>query len=86
VKHLLLKNATVYLAARTPNSARCVDAVKQLKADTGREPVVLELDLADLRSVRKAAEVFLKREQRLDMLFNSACVDCRVVHCGSSAD
>ncbi|KAF8512182.1 NAD-P-binding protein [Gautieria morchelliformis] len=72
VKHLLLKNAKVYLAGRSP--ARCADAVKQLKDDTGREPVVLNLDLADLPSVRRGAEEFLAKEERLDILYNNAGV------------
>ncbi|KAF8512183.1 NAD-P-binding protein [Gautieria morchelliformis] len=73
VKQLLLKNAKVYLAARS--ATRCEDAVKRLKEETGgKEPVILHLDLADLHSVKKAAEEFLSKEERLDILFNNAAV------------
>ncbi|KAJ7100925.1 NAD(P)-binding protein [Mycena belliarum] len=72
VKQLLLKNATVYLAARTPDKAAA--AIKQLEEETKRTAVFLQLDLADLRSVRTAAEVFLAKETRLDILFNNAGV------------
>ena len=71
MKQLLLKNAKVYLAGRNPE--KCEDAVKRLKEETsGKEAVWLRLDLADLENVRSAAEEFLSREERLDVLFNNA--------------
>ncbi|KAF7303475.1 Short-chain dehydrogenase/reductase family protein [Mycena indigotica] len=73
VKQLLLKNATVYLAARSPEKAAI--AIAQLKAETnGKEAVFLQLDLADLPSVKKAAEAFLAQEEKLDVLINNAGV------------
>ncbi|KAJ7223493.1 NAD(P)-binding protein [Mycena pura] len=72
VEHLLLKNARVYLAARP--GAKSTAAVRKLEAETGRAPVFLELDLADLTSVRRAATTFLAQESRLDVLFNNAGV------------
>ncbi|KAJ7635521.1 NAD-P-binding protein [Mycena polygramma] len=72
VKQLLLKTATVYLAARSPDKAR--EAIARLQEETGKAAVFIELDLADLRSVRKAAEAFLKVESRLDLLFNNGGV------------
>ncbi|KAF7369232.1 Short-chain dehydrogenase/reductase family protein [Mycena venus] len=72
VKQLLLKNATVYLAARSLDKA--FDAINRLKAETGRSAIFLQLDLADLRSVRKAAEEFLAKESKLDFLFNNGGV------------
>ena len=70
-KQLLLKNAKVYLAGR--DGGKCEAAAKKLKEETkGKEPVILQLDLADLVSVRKAAEEFLEKEERLDVLFNNA--------------
>ena len=81
MKHLLLKNAKVYLASRSPT--RCADAAKQLKEETGREPFVLNLDLADLKSVREAAEEFLAKEDRLDILFNNAWVGAAVCGCAA---
>lgn len=72
VRELLLKNAMVYLAARSPSKAK--EAVTKLKEDTGKVALFLQLDLADLHSVRKAAQEFLDKEDRLDILFNNAYV------------
>ncbi|KAJ6622275.1 NAD-binding protein [Mycena sp. CBHHK59/15] len=72
VKQLLLKNATVYLAARSPEKAAA--AITQLQRETQKCAVFLELDLADLASVRRAAEAFLAQESRLDVLFNNGGV------------
>lgn len=55
---LLEHNATVYLAARDPRKA--ADAIAQLKSETGKDANFLALDLADLASVRRAAETFLE--------------------------
>ncbi|KAJ7642268.1 NAD(P)-binding protein [Roridomyces roridus] len=72
VKYLLMKNAKVYLAARSPDKA--VAAIKRLEEETKKSAIFLELDLADLKSVRKAAEEFLEKEGKLDVLFNNAGV------------
>lgn len=72
VKQLLLKNAKVYLAARSPEKAAA--AIKRLEGETQKSAVFLQLDLADLRSVRRAAETFLSQESRLDILFNNGWV------------
>ncbi|KAF7289657.1 hypothetical protein HMN09_01328200 [Mycena chlorophos] len=78
VKVLFAKGATVYLAARSESKAK--EAIARLEnevpaTDSGRGKVVfLELDLSDLRSVRKAAEEFMVKETRLDVLFNNAGV------------
>ncbi|KAJ7052922.1 NAD-P-binding protein [Mycena amicta] len=69
VRQLLLKNAVVYLAAR--DTSKTANALKSLERETGRLPVFIELDLSDLRTVKRAAEAFLEREQRLDILFNN---------------
>ncbi|KAJ7025649.1 NAD-P-binding protein [Mycena alexandri] len=72
VKQLLLKNAKVYLAARSPEKAAA--AIKRLEGETKKSAVFLQLDLADLRSVRRAAETFFSQESRLDILFNNGGV------------
>ncbi|KAJ6579231.1 NAD(P)-binding protein [Mycena vulgaris] len=72
VKVLLQKNATVYLAARSP--AKGKEAIAQLETETGKRAEFLELDLADLSKVRQAAEAFLAKESRLDILFNNGGV------------
>ncbi|KAJ7084581.1 NAD(P)-binding protein [Mycena belliarum] len=72
VKQLLLKNAKVYVAARSPEKAH--DAIKRLEQETKKTAIFLQLDLADLTSVRKAAETFLAQESKLDILINNAGV------------
>ncbi|KAK7053500.1 hypothetical protein R3P38DRAFT_3576308 [Favolaschia claudopus] len=72
VKALLLKNAEVYLAARSKSKG--MEAIQQLQTETGKRAEFIALDLADLRSVRKAAEEFLSREMKLDVLFNNGRV------------
>ncbi len=62
----------MYLAARSKEKADT--AITSLKAETGREAVFLQLDLADLSSVQRAAEEFLHIEHELHILFNNACV------------
>ncbi|KAF7350730.1 Short-chain dehydrogenase/reductase family protein [Mycena sanguinolenta] len=71
-KELLLKGASVYLAARTPSKG--IQAIDQLEAETTRRAKFLELDLADLQSVRRAATKFLHQESTLDILFNNGQV------------
>ncbi|KAG8770413.1 hypothetical protein FRC12_004276 [Ceratobasidium sp. 428] len=56
-KVLLNKGAKVYLAARS--KVKADDAIEWLKAETGgKTPEFLQLDLADLPSVRRAVEEF----------------------------
>ncbi|KZW03701.1 NAD(P)-binding protein [Exidia glandulosa HHB12029] len=73
-KALLRKNAKVYGAARS--KAKAEAAIADLRASSGGkgEIVYLELDLADLASVKRAAEEFLSHESNLDILFNNAGV------------
>ncbi|KAI0046508.1 NAD-P-binding protein [Auriscalpium vulgare] len=72
-KVLLSRNAKVYLAARS--EAKAHEAIAELKAHTGKEDVhFLRLDLADLTSVRRAAEEFTANEQHLHLLFNNGGV------------
>lgn len=55
---LLVKNAKVYLAAR--NKSKADKAISELKQSTGKEAIFLELDLANLKSIKKSAETFLR--------------------------
>lgn len=57
IQALLQHNAKVYLAARS--KARAEAAIADLKTATGKEAIWLELDLANLASVRHAAKEFL---------------------------
>ncbi|KAJ7612679.1 NAD-binding protein [Roridomyces roridus] len=73
VKHLLLKNAKVYLAGRSREKGTA--AVERLEQETGgKTAIFIQLDLADLASVRRAATEFLALESRLDVLFNNGGV------------
>ncbi|PCH39964.1 NAD(P)-binding protein [Wolfiporia cocos MD-104 SS10] len=72
VKALLAHNATVYMAARS--RARAEAAIAEPQRTTGRSARFLDLDLASLASVRRAAEDCSKTQ--LHVLFNSGCVLC----------
>ncbi|KAJ7255763.1 hypothetical protein C8J57DRAFT_1345567 [Mycena rebaudengoi] len=72
VKQLLLKNAKVYLAARSAEKG--AEAIRRLEEETKKTAIFIQLDLADLRSVRKAADAFLAQESHLDILFNNGGV------------
>ena len=62
----------MYLAARTKSKAD--EAIKDLKAVTGKSAIFLQLDLASLASVKAAAAEFTSKESALHVLFNSAGV------------
>ncbi|KAJ7170180.1 NAD-binding protein [Mycena filopes] len=71
VKALLEHNAVVYIAAR--NETKTKAAIEELQKVTGGKTASsLVLNLEDLHSIRKAAEQFIQRETRLDILFNNA--------------
>jgi retinol dehydrogenase 12 len=55
---MLIHNAKVYMAARSPEKAR--EAIADLKRETGKEALFLQLDLSDLQSVKESAAEFLK--------------------------
>ncbi|KZT73289.1 NAD(P)-binding protein [Daedalea quercina L-15889] len=74
VKVLLERNAKVYMGARDEKKARV--AIEELKEQTGKEAIFLELNLANLASVRKSADEFLSKEKELHVLFNNAGVTC----------
>ncbi|KAG6907099.1 hypothetical protein DXG01_010512 [Tephrocybe rancida] len=69
VRALLSHNAKVYMASR--NAEKAKTAIEELEKDTGKKAFFLELDLASLRSVRKAAAEFSSKEQELHTLFNN---------------
>ncbi|KAI0725375.1 NAD(P)-binding protein [Fomitopsis betulina] len=72
VKVLLSHNAKVYMASRDENKARI--AIEELKEQTGKEAVYLELNLANLASVRNSAAEILSKETELHVLYNNAGV------------
>ena len=57
-KVLLTHDAKVYFACRNETKAR--EAIEDLREVTGKEGIFLPLDLADLHSVKAAADIFLK--------------------------
>ncbi|WP_460664123.1 oxidoreductase [Kribbella swartbergensis] len=69
---LLRHGADVLVAARNPEKA--AQAAETLRQASGREPDVVELDLADLTSVEKAADQVAKSYDKLDLLVNNAGV------------
>ncbi|RYP80655.1 hypothetical protein DL769_002337 [Monosporascus sp. CRB-8-3] len=76
VAHILYsKNAKVYVAARSKEKA--INAIKEIKERTPQSKgqlVFLQLDLADLSTIKVSAEEFLSRETSLHVLFNNAGV------------
>jgi NAD(P)-dependent dehydrogenase (short-subunit alcohol dehydrogenase family) len=65
--------ATVLMACR--NQAKGADALAQVRGEhPGASAELLELDLADLASVRRAADEARARHPRLDVLINNAGV------------
>ncbi|KAI9443884.1 NAD(P)-binding protein [Lactarius indigo] len=66
VKHLLAHNAKVYLAARSAQKAN--EAIAELKNETGKQAIFLQLDLSDIPAIRKSAQEFLSKESQLHVL------------------
>jgi len=61
----------VYIACRDEEKAR--SAIEELKQATGKDSIFsLKLDLADLTSVKTAAEEFIGKESELHTLYNNA--------------
>jgi hypothetical protein len=55
---LLNHNAKVYIASR--NAQKAGEAIKELKKETGKDAHFIKLDLADLKSVKAAAEDYTR--------------------------
>ncbi|KAG8866649.1 hypothetical protein FRB97_003814, partial [Tulasnella sp. 331] len=64
------KNAKAYMAPRP--RTRAEEAIEDIEAKTGKRAIFLELDLASLDSITKAAREFQRQEGVLDVLFNFA--------------
>ncbi|KAJ5328850.1 NAD(P)-binding protein [Penicillium brevicompactum] len=76
-KILYAANAKIYLAGRSEK--RVLEAIRLIRDETPLSQgdlVWLPLDLSDLASVKMAAEEFLSKEERLDVLWNNAGVMC----------
>ena len=60
----------MYIATRCEDKAQA--AIDELKSSTGKETIFfLELNLADLDSVKAAAEEFIRKEPELHTLYNN---------------
>ncbi|KAM6530428.1 short-chain alcohol dehydrogenase [Fusarium falciforme] len=69
------RHGTVYIAGRSKQKAdAAILAIKKENPSSQGRLEFLELDLADLASVAKAASDFMSREDRLDVLTNNAGV------------
>ncbi|KAI9737870.1 MAG: hypothetical protein M1834_009240 [Cirrosporium novae-zelandiae] len=73
--NLALHGARVYIASRS--SERVRDAINKMKSSHGGQTLdlhYLHLDLMSLKSVKAAADEFMSKETKLDLLFNNAGV------------
>ena len=75
VKVLHAKGGTVYVAGRSPT--KIADAITRIENEnlgskTKGQLRSLIIDLADLTTISKAVNTFLKQESRLDVLFHNA--------------
>ncbi|KAJ3740695.1 hypothetical protein EV360DRAFT_97881 [Lentinula raphanica] len=74
VKHLAQAGATVYMAARSESKAlAAIDKLNEKGLQPGNGQVkYLKFDLSDPREAKKAANAFMEKEKRLDVLINNA--------------
>ncbi|KAF4945212.1 hypothetical protein FGADI_12111 [Fusarium gaditjirri] len=74
--HMLYqKNAKVYLGGRSiEKGAKAVQTVQESCPDSIGHVSFLYVDLADLSTIKNAAQQFLQSNERLDVLFNNAGV------------
>jgi NAD(P)-dependent dehydrogenase (short-subunit alcohol dehydrogenase family) len=72
---LYSKNAKVYMMGRSEEKSQeaITDIKKSFPHSTG-DLIYIHLDLADLSTIKMSANDFLRRESKLDVLFNNAGV------------
>ncbi|KAK8023655.1 hypothetical protein PG993_011721 [Apiospora rasikravindrae] len=73
---LYSKNAKVYLASRSEEKARrAIEEIEQSSPATSTGKLVfIQLDLADLSTIKDSVQAFLRQESQLHVLFNNAGV------------
>ncbi|KAH6603969.1 short-chain dehydrogenase [Trichoderma cornu-damae] len=72
---LYSKNAKVYMMARSEDKTnKAIESIKSTVTKSTGELIYLKLDLSDIPSAKASAEEFLRREQKLHLLFNNAGV------------
>ncbi|KAH9059521.1 NAD(P)-binding protein [Lactarius vividus] len=70
---LLANGARVYIATRSEEKSQ--EVIEELKKETGKDSIFfLKLDLADLVSIKAAAEEYIGKETELHTLYNNAGV------------
>jgi retinol dehydrogenase-12 len=69
---LARRSAQLTLFCRNPEKARALQ--QEIVSAGGLTPSIIIMDMADLSSVRRAAEEFLSRSKSLDVLLNNAGV------------
>ncbi|KAI1125430.1 hypothetical protein F5Y10DRAFT_284294 [Nemania abortiva] len=74
-KILFSKNAKVYIAARSEEKAsRAIREIQNAFPQSKGELTFLHLDLSDLSTIKRSADEFTSREDKLHVLFNNAGV------------
>ncbi|KIY47879.1 NAD(P)-binding protein [Fistulina hepatica ATCC 64428] len=78
-RNLARRGAKVYLGAR--NESKATGAIAQMEAEgLGTGQVIWhKVDLSDPRNAKQAAEEFMRREARLDVLINNAGIAMHMV-------
>ena len=72
---LYAKSAKVYIAARSAEKAgQAIEKLKAKHPQSSGELVFLALDLGDLSTIKASADEFLKKERKLNVLWNNAGV------------
>ncbi|KAF1349820.1 hypothetical protein BDV97DRAFT_389916 [Delphinella strobiligena] len=72
---LYSRNGTVYVAGRCKEKAdRAIKAIRSINPESKGRLEFLQVDLADLTTIKKAADEFMSKESRLDVLTNNAGV------------
>lgn len=75
VRILYDRGAKVYIAGRNESKAKAaVERIQKASPNATGELVFLQLDLSDLTTIKSAADEFLSKESRLDVLVNNAGV------------
>ena len=72
---LYSQHANVYVAARSAEKANAtIETLKSKHRSSKGDLIFLKLDLNDLTTIKSSAEEFLRKEKRLDVLWNNAGV------------
>lgn len=78
IQHLVRSGANIYMAARSGQRAKDAIARLDFSSEGGKKASVkwLKLNLSDPKMTQQAAEEFLRKEERLDVLGEyPSCVD-----------